>query len=222
MKKIILSAAVLSLLVSACNNQTATEATGEQQVAATDSVGTNYAVDAASSILNWEATKIVGGHNGTISLTDGSLTVKDGNISAGGFNVNMSTIKVLDLTDPKMNGDLVGHLSAPDFFDVAKYPAGKFEITKSEVLTGDAAGNTHMISGNLTLKDSVKNISFPAKVAMNNDELTADGEVVINRLQWGIVYNSVSASPADMLKKLGDKAIKDEVKIKISLKAKKG
>ncbi len=221
MKKIILSAAVLSLLVSACNNQTATQATGEQ-VAATDSVGANYTVDAATSILNWEATKIVGGHNGTISLTDGSLTIKDGNISSGGFNVNMSTIKVLDITDPKMNGDLVGHLSAPDFFDVAKYPTGKFEITKSDVLTGDAAGNTHMISGNLTLKDSVKNISFPAKVAMNNDELTADGEVVINRLQWGIIYNSATASPADMLKKLGDKAIKDEVKIKISLKAKKG
>jgi hypothetical protein len=41
-------------------------------------------------------------------------------------------------------------------------------------------------------------------------------------LQFGIVYNSVSVSPAALLKKLGDNAIKDELNIKIALKAKKG
>jgi polyisoprenoid-binding protein YceI len=89
-------------------------------------------------------------------------------------------------------------------------------------LTADADGNTHTISGNLTIKDSVKNITFPAKVAINGDELTAEGTATVNRLQFGIVYNSVSVSPAALLKKIGDNAIKDELSIKIALKAKKG
>lgn len=212
----------VAAIFAACNNS-ANQATDAAAVSA-DSTGTNYVVDAAASTINWEAFKIVGGHNGAVSLTDGNFNIKDGNILSGGFTIDMSTITNTDIpvgTD-SMNFKLVGHLKSADFFDVAKYPTGKFEITSVTPLTGDAAGNTHNISGNLTIKDSVKNITFPAKVAVNGDEVSAEGTAVINRLQFGIVYNSVSVSPAALLKKLGDNAIKDDLNIKIALKAKKG
>lgn len=220
MKKFFIMIAASGLLAS-CSNQQATETTATQEVAQ-DSTGVNYVVDTTASMLNWEATKKVGAHNGTVNVNGGSLSIKDGNIVSGNFTVNMATIKNLDITDAEMNGKLVGHLMSPDFFNVAGFPTGKFEITASEVLANDPAGNTHKISGNLTIKDSSHNITFPIKVAVNGDEVSANGEVVINRLQWGIVYNSVTASPADLLKKLGDNAINDEVKIKVTLKAKKG
>jgi polyisoprenoid-binding protein YceI len=214
--------AIAGLMTACSNNQQATQAT-EQAAVSQDTTGSNYIVDPASSTLLWEATKKGGsGHNGAIRLSEGKLNVKDGNIVSGSFVIDMKTITNTDLTDAKANSDLVGHLSSPDFFDAQKYPAGKFEVTSVVPLANDTAGNTHTVSGNLTIKDSVKNVTFPAKVVMNGDELTANGEVVINRLQWGITYNSVSASPAALLKKLGDNAINDELKIKISLKAKKG
>lgn len=221
MKKVFLMFAVAGLF-AACSNS-ANQATDAATVSA-DSTGVNYTVDAAASTINWEAFKIVGGHKGTIGITDGNFNIKDGNILSGGFTINMTTIADTDIPvgPDSMNFKLVGHLMAPDFFDVAKYPTGKFEITTVTPLTADAAGNTHNISGNLTIKDSVKNITFPAKVVINGDEVTAEGTAMINRLQFGIVYNSVSVSPAALLKKLGDNAIKDELSIKIALKAKKG
>lgn len=206
---------------ASCSNQPATETT-EQAAVSTDSSGAVYTVDSASSLLNWEATKIVGGHNGTIRIIDGSFNVKEGNILSGGFTIDMSSIVNVDITDAKYNSDLVNHLKSPDFFNVAAFPTSKFEVTASEVLSNDPEGNTHKISGNLTVKDSVKNISFPIKAVANGDDFSVEGTAVINRLQWGIVYNSVSVSPAALLKKIGDNAIKDEVAIKFTVKAKKG
>jgi len=220
MKKLILMLSLAGVFAS-CSNQQATE-TKEVAEVSKDTTGANYIVDSTGSMLEWEATKKVGSHNGTVNVNGGNLNIKDGNIVSGAFTINMSTIKNLDITDADMNGKLVGHLMSPDFFNVAGFPTAKFEVSSSEVLTNDAAGNTHKVSGNLTIKDSVHNISFPVKVVVDGDNVSANGEVVINRLQWGIVYNSVSVSPAALLKKLGDNAINDEVKLKITLKAKKG
>jgi polyisoprenoid-binding protein YceI len=221
MKKVILMLTIASVFAS-CNNQTATETSAAAEVSK-DSTGTNYVVDSAASVMTWAATKKVGAHNGTINVSGGNLNIKDGNIVSGAFTINMNTIKNVDLTDSVYNGKLVGHLMSPDFFNVAAFPTGKFEVTASEVLTNDAAGNTHKVSGNLTIKDSVHNISFPVKVVVEGDNVTTTGEVVINRLQWGMVYGHVDATtPATIAKKIGDSAINDEVKIGITLKAKKG
>ena len=133
--------------------------------------------------------------------------------------MDMSTISNTDLTDAKYNSDLVNHLKSADFFNIAAYPEGDFQISASEKLENDANGFTHKISGNLKIKDSVKNVSFPVIIKSDDQGLSAEGDVVINRLQWGIVYNSISVSPAALLKKLGDNAIKDEIKIHVQLKA---
>ena len=212
----------VAALFAACSNS-GNQATDATAVSA-DSTGVNYVVDATASTISWEAFKIVGGHKGTIGLTEGNFNIKDGNILSGGFTINMLTMANTDIPvgPDSSNFNLVKHLTSSDFFDVAKYPTGKFEITSVTPLTADADGNTHTISGNLTIKDSVKNIVFPAKVTINGDELTAEGTATVNRLQFGIVYNSVSVSPAALLKKIGDNAIKDELTIKIALKAKKG
>jgi polyisoprenoid-binding protein YceI len=221
MKKIFMMFAIAAAF-AACSNKTATEANEAAEVSV-DSTGVNYTVDPATSLLNWSIDKkMIPGHNGSVMLSSGNVTVKDGTITAGGFVIDMNSIQVLDIpADNENNAKLLGHLKAADFFDVEKYPTSKFEITSAEVLSNDANGNTHNVSGNLTIKDSVHNITFPIKATVTGDEFAAEGQVVINRLKWGITYNSVSVSPADLLMKLGDNAIKDELTIKIALKAKK-
>lgn len=219
MKRFIYSISVAALL-AACNNQTATQAT-ETQAVATDSTGAKYIVDATGSTVNWEGKSLSGGHNGTINISEGTISVQDGNITAGSFTIDMNTIKDLDLTDATYNGKLVGHLNDTDFFNVKAFPTGKFDITSVTAIANDTAGNTHSISGNLTLKGQSHNITFPAKVAINGDALEANGSVMINRLDWGITYGSTTAFPS-LKAKLKDKAIKDEFKVIIALKAKKG
>ena len=79
---------------------------------------------------------------------------------------------------------------------------GKFELVSVAALTNDTAGNTHTITGNLTLKGQAKSISFPAKVSISAEEVTAAGSVIINRLDWGINYKSLKggASATDFAK----------------------
>ena len=114
---------------------------------------------------------------------------------------------------------LHGHFAAEDFFNTAKYATAKFEITACEVKAeGD---NTHLISGNLTIKDSTKNISFPAKVTVG-ETVTATGKVVINRLDWGINYDKENMTLAEAAqKKLKNGVVSKDITLTINLTAKK-
>jgi polyisoprenoid-binding protein YceI len=113
---------------------------------------------------------------------------------------------------------LEGHLKSPDFFDVAKYPTAKFEITKVEPYDSTKqksllVGATHLISGNLTLKDSTKNITFPAIVTASADAVTAEANFDIDRTQWGMNYKGPN-NPQDWM-------VQKEVNLKLKLSAKK-
>jgi len=96
--------------------------------------------------------------------------------------------------------------------------AANFEITACEVKAeGD---NTHLISGNLTIKDSTKNISFPAKVTVG-ESVTATGKVVINRLDWGINYDKENMTLAESAqKKLKNGVVSKDITLTINLTAK--
>ncbi len=120
----------VAAFVSACNNPKANQ-TSEQAAVSTDSSGTNYVADTTVSALKWEATKIVGGHTGSIRINNGKLSIKEGNIVSGGFSIVMNTITNADLTDAKYNSDLVNHLKSPDFFNAAQFPNGKVEMSNA-------------------------------------------------------------------------------------------
>lgn len=221
MKKIFLSVSAAALLLASCTSAPdapKAEATEAQAVEA-PAAGTTYNVDLAQSSIGWVGTKPVGKHNGTIMLKDGNLVATNSGITGGKFNIDMTSLKALD-QDAEGNGKLGGHLSSPDFFDVAKYPTATFEVT--EVKTGTAGLNaepehlkdaTHTITGNLTLKGVTKSISFPARVSMDNG-VTADANFNIDRTQWGLVYGND--------KGLGDKFINPIINLNLHLVARAG
>ena len=110
-------------------------------------------------------------------------------------------------------------MAAEDFFNTAKFPTAKFEITACEAKVDGE--NTHVISGNLTLRDSTKNISFPAKVTVA-DGVTATAKVVINRLDWGINYDKDNMTLAEAAqKKLKNGVVSKDITLNINLSAKK-
>ncbi len=212
MKKLIYSLAFISMMGS-CQNapEGETAKTSEKQETAAPATGTTYNVDIAASTINFLGTKPIGTHNGLMHLKDGKLIVGNGTITGGSFTIDMSKMEIQD-KDTAYSYKLVGHLLSPDFFDAAKYPTSKFEITKCEVLTNDSTG-THRISGNLTMKDSTKNVTFPAKISITDAGVTATADFIIDRTQWGLHYGND--------KSLKDKFIYPEVKIKFNIQAKK-
>lgn len=212
-KAIYLAAALAALTFVACNNAPeATEAaTAEKQEAATLE-GASYGIDTTGSSVEWLGTKPVGQHTGTFNIANGQFSLENGTITAGNFTIDVNSLTNLDLKPGDGKENLEGHLKSPDFFDAAKYPTARFEITGVTPLTNDSTA-THTISGNLTLKDSTKNISFPAKVNVVDNKVQATANFNIDRTQWGLHYGND--------KSLGDKFIRPEVNIKLNLTANK-
>lgn len=143
--------------------------------------------------------------------------MNDGQLVGGNVVIDMTTIEAQDLEgqDKKdLENHLMGYSNGKEdhFFNATKYPEATFEITGMETVEDQA-----MLSGNLTLKETSKNITFPVLVSMNEADksivITSD-DVVLDRTEWGIKFMSKS-----FIENLGDNFVNDDMKISFDLKA---
>lgn len=213
MKRIILTMFIaVSVIACKTDSKNKVETTDAKEVEATKVETTNYTVITDKSTVTWKGFKPTESHDGTIAMSKGVLSLTDNNLVGGKFKIDMNSIVVLDIpADNEYNGKLVGHLKAPDFFDVEKFPTALFEITEV-VKKGDKVS----VSGNLTIKGITKNITFPAKVSQANGFVTFKSDLFkIDRTEFGIQYNS-----GKFFENLKDKLIDDLVEISFDILAK--
>lgn len=226
MKKVILSffaAGAVFALASCGESSTSStvEATEAAEVQEASAEATTLSLDTDQSVITWIGSKPTGKHNGTIQITDGNLSWNNENIEGGSFTIDITSLVVLDIpADNENNGKLTGHLMSDDFFDAANHPSAEFTITSVEPysstqlvvqdefetdntpLTADehiVENPTHWVSGNLTMRGTTKNVTFPAQVSWVDGQLVASAKFNINRTDWGLMYND-EASVADKLK----------------------
>jgi polyisoprenoid-binding protein YceI len=109
-----------------------------------------------------------------------------------------------------MNSKLIGHLKSDDFFAAAKFPVSKLELTGAKKL----AGNDVEFSGNLTIKGITNPVTFKATTVIEGKNLTAEGNLVINRAKFDVRYGSGSFFGG-----LGDKVIYDDFTLVFTLVA---
>lgn len=221
MKKIIFAAAAFIAFLAACNNAPkADQAVSGEKDSVVVATGTPYTIDSTTTVT-WTGSKPTGSHTGSFKLTAGTLTVKDNQLVGGTFTIDINSMNNTDLaSDKDSKGKLEGHLKSPDFFDVAKYPTAKFEITAVTPFVADSTNKdvllkdaTHTIKGNLTLKDSTKSISFPAKVTVDAATAAASADFNIDRTEWGMNYKGPD-NPQDWV-------ISKTVNIKLNITATK-
>lgn len=183
--------------------------------------GVSYTVDTQASSVKWLGTKPGGEHYGYVPIAEGELMVKDDMITGGNFTMNVANLTVEDIEDEETNAKLAGHLRSPDFFNTDTFPTITFEITGVEQLQDEATDEgmqlTHKISGNLTIKDITKNISFKAQVNMLEDKIEAmTPQFLIDRTKWNVNYGSKK-----VFDNLKDNFIHDDIGITIKLHAQK-
>ena len=220
MKKIVLNIALITafaLIATSCKNTNEAETTEAQEVKEAAPVATEYVVDTAQSQITWKGAKPLGSHNGTIAIAKGVVFTLGDAIQAGEFVIDMNTITDLDL-EGDMKTSLENHLKGTvegkegDFFNVTQYPTSKFELTSVSNVDGKT-----IVSGNLTIKDKTQNISFPAIIGFEGNDLMLKSEVfTIDRTQWGVNFGSKT-----VFDNLGDKFINDEIELTVSLVATK-
>jgi polyisoprenoid-binding protein YceI len=175
----------------------------------TASFAGNQKVDTSKSSVKWLGKKVTGEHTGAIAVKEANLVVNGGKITSGKVVMDMQSITNTDLTDAGYNAKLVGHLKSDDFFGVATYPTSELVITKDE-----NSGNTHVLSGNLTIKGITNPVTFTATSAKDGSNTVYKGTLTVDRSKFNVRYGSKS-----FFDNLGDKVIYDEFTLDFNLVA---
>ena len=221
----------LLLIFAACadapesDDAEVTDAQEEQEISESAAI---YNILPDQSQVEWIGTKTNGRHNGHLAVKGGTIAIENGEVTGGNFSLDMTTIQATDSKLPeKKNQDLTNHLKSQDFFEVKNYPEATFVITSVErISAGETVSQdtdnteeidryrvtnpTHKVTGNLTLKNVTRSISFPAKLDISNDELEAMAKFNINRKDFDIKYEL-----------MGEAILSDIIHLGIGIKARK-
>ncbi|MCC5916713.1 MAG: YceI family protein [Cryomorphaceae bacterium] len=204
----IATAAIFAACSSAPNETVdTTDAAEEKEVVAERTVDT----DAANSTINWKGFKTYskGEHIGTINLKSGMFKVEGNQLVGGEFTIDMNTIHCKDLEGNEENyNKLVGHLKSDDFFAVDEHPEARFVITEVSEKMNDEKGTTHILKGNLTMRDNTQNITIPVKVNVNDEGVAVKApEFTIDRTNWNVMFGSTGIEGLAKDKLIDDKII---------------
>jgi polyisoprenoid-binding protein YceI len=199
MKKIVKYCLVATLgfgVVACGSNEPKAEVEAEESHEGHDHSGEegmtgSMVVDSEQSSLNWEGgilnigDEFVKSHNGTIVIKDGQLEMENGEITAGKFIVDMTTITPLDDNyqpeEGKSKEKLVGHLSSEDFFSIEEYPEAIFVINESK---------DGVVTGEMTIRGTTNNEEIKDVMITTVDGVTTvSGMMTIDRQKYNVAFD---------------------------------
>ena len=150
-----------------------------------------YRVNIDESVIEWTGRNVNKKHSGALRLSGGEMTVKDGSIR-GSFEIDMTSIKNIDLDGDDLQPVLISHLRSDDFFFVKIFPRAFFDLKSARLLEKpDLSSPNFKVKGSLALRGIKKKITFPATV----NPVPEGGAIVeahfdIDRTRWGVIYGS--------------------------------
>jgi polyisoprenoid-binding protein YceI len=138
-------------------------------------------IDASASSIRALGAKITATHPIDFKDFSGTVTVADDQVVGVDFTVQMAA---LESDHPK----LTAHLKDADFFDVATFPTSTFKAVEIKAGAQAEGDWTHTVVGDFTIHGQTKRITFPAKIEVGADKVSATTEFVIDRKDFGVVY----------------------------------
>lgn len=160
--------------------------------------------DAAQSEASWTGSKtLIKDYydKGTVEVKSGNAIFADGILTGGEVVFDMTTIAATSTGKGDGMDRLSGHLKSDDFFAVETYPEAKFVVTSA----AREAGNTYLVTGNLTVKGKTAPVTFPVEVVTVNGITTISGTATIDRTVYDVRFGSTK-----FFQDLGDNVINDE------------
>jgi len=164
-------------------------------------------VNTQKSTIEWEGGSATTTHNGLISLKSGNLEISDGKLTGGTFEVDMTSITNLDVSEA-YRGKLENHLKSEDFFDADAFPTAQLIIVKAT----EEKENLYRIIADFTVRDITKSIEFDATLTPSGNSYKASANFTFDRSEYEVKHRSGS-----FFMDLGDKLIYDEIKVAISV-----
>lgn len=137
-------------------------------------------VDPSRSTLHALGAKITRKHPIDFKEFTGEVDLAGNDVVGVNFTAKVASLVADD-------DHLTEHLKKPDFLDATAFPTATFAST--EVKAGsNQPGMTHTVTGDLTIRGQTKRVTFPAKIAVDDKEVKASTEFVINRQDFKVTY----------------------------------
>lgn len=167
MKKTLFYTASLAFMtfgMTACGSSTEPETKKDSPV--------TYQLDATATTLKWKGTYEADGHshNGTVKISEGSISYKGDTFESGNFIVDMKTIEN-ELTPEMGADDLNSSIVGPDIFNTAQLPNVNVKINSISDKEIDAT---------LKVGGKVVPAKMPVKIKKTDNELTAKGKFTVD------------------------------------------
>lgn len=191
MKNLFILSVLTFGLISCGDTGRDVEATDAKEVEVTETESTaTFSTVKEGSYVDWRGAHFGGAEPrwGKVYLSSAKALVNDGVLTNAKATMDMASITVESFgDDAEMTAKLTKHLKNEDFFNVQAYPTATFELTNIESIEGDF---NSALTGNLTLLDSTKSITFNANVTISDEGVSINSEdFAIDRTDWGIVYH---------------------------------
>jgi polyisoprenoid-binding protein YceI len=139
-------------------------------------------------MINFHGSKPDGsGHDGGFKDFSGKITLDENTVTLKAIEMEIKT----DSLWADGPARLTNHLKDTDFFEVKAYPKASF--TSKEISKGQNDGE-FTVKGDLTLHGVTKEISFPAKVKVEDGKLTPESKFTFDRTGFGINYDTAKVN----------------------------
>lgn len=166
----------------------------------------NWHVDKAHSSVNFSVTHmVISTVNGKFDQFDGTLDWDGKDLATGKVDFTIQSASI-DTDNEKRDG----HLSSPDFFDVAQFPTLTFKSTK--VVPGE--GKAFQIVGDLTMHGVTKTVTFDCTYNgsipfMKSVKAGFTAKTTLNRKDFGVSWSRALDG--------GGLVVSDEVEVSLNL-----
>jgi polyisoprenoid-binding protein YceI/rhodanese-related sulfurtransferase len=175
----------------------------------------SYTVDIEQSIIEWTGRNPNSTHYGTLRLLRGDITIRQGKIN-GTFEIDMHSLKNLNLEGNEWQPVLIAHLKSDDFFFTEKFPTARFTIDSARQISEALTAPNFEVEGTVELRGVRNKMKF--LMTINNlpdGAITAEAHFDFDRTQWNIIYGS-----SRYFEHLGMHLVFDPISIRLRIVAK--
>lgn len=140
-----------------------------------------YRMQPEATELTFQATSRLMNAEGRFHRLTGDVVVDPADLATARISLSVEAASIETGIGMRDN-----HLRSEDFLDARQFPVITFESARVEV-----AGRRAVVYGRLTLHGITREIGVPVDVTLSDVALVATGEIVINRRDYGITYQSL-------------------------------
>ena len=146
--------------------------------------------DISNKSIAWKAWHFGKTHEryGKVPISKAEIYIKRKKLKGGIVEFSIENLTVENFGERKEKEYLTNHLKSADFFETDSFPTAYFEISKVKKSKGEY---THLISGNLQIKNITRNITLPCNYNYHKDSIQLSFKPFeINRNDWELTYNN--------------------------------